>query len=92
MTDAIRRGIFAWVSDGRPPGSFLTAVLCNDLKEACARADDHNRYALFDIVFYLYNECPSLCWGSYEKVDAWEKKHAELRAQASTPDSAEPTP
>ncbi len=51
-----------WVSDGAPPGSFLTAVLRNDLKEALGKADMTNRYALYDIVFYLYNHCPKGCW------------------------------
>ena len=54
-------------------GSFLRAVLENNLKESLGRADLQNRYALFDIVSYIYNEIPMQCWGSEEKVEAWLK-------------------
>ena len=52
-------------------GSFLEAVLSNDLKEACARADDKSKRLLFEICAYLYNEVTGECWGSPEKVQAW---------------------
>ncbi len=54
-----------------PTGDFLHAVLCNDLREACARADDGNRKVLFEIVAYCYYELPSASWGSREKVEKW---------------------
>lgn len=54
-----------------PPGGFLQAVLSNDLKDACARADSQNRELLFEIVGYCYNEIPSACWGSPEAVKEW---------------------
>ena len=54
-----------------PTGGFLDAVLRNDLKESCARADSQNLYLLFDIVSYLYNEVPWNCWGTPERVNAW---------------------
>jgi hypothetical protein len=56
-----------------PTGSFLRAVLENDLKEACGRADIYNQRILFEIVYWLYNEAPPDCWGSPEKVKAWLK-------------------
>lgn len=66
-----------YVEHGIEPGSFLTAVLENDLAEACARADMHNRRKLYEWVYYIYNECPGECWGSPEKVEAWIKKKEE---------------
>lgn len=54
-----------------PTGDFLRAVLSNDLKEAFGRADDNNCTALFHIAAWLYNEAPSACWGSPEKVESW---------------------
>lgn len=54
-----------------PPGGFLTAVLSNDLRGACARADDINRHELFAIVSWLYNNAPTPCWGSPERVEKW---------------------
>jgi hypothetical protein len=60
-----------WVQHGCPPGDFLLAVLTNDLRAACERADLRNRRVLFEIVSYLYNKCPSGCWGSSERVKHW---------------------
>ncbi len=63
-----------YVTDGCKPGSFTTAVLENDLKEACARADNTNRHRIFEIVGFIYNHLPSLCWGSPERVTTWLAK------------------
>lgn len=54
-----------------PVGGFLTALLSNDLKEACGRADDDNLHNIPALVAYCYNELPSPCWGSPEKVANW---------------------
>ena len=64
-------GLRRYIENGIEPGSFLTAVICNDLKEACGRADDTNRYRLFQYVEFFYNYAPSDCWGSPEKYAAW---------------------
>ena len=50
-----------WVYEGlteylvvrRPVGHFLTAVLSNNLLEACQRADEDNRTQFYPIVFFL---------------------------------------
>jgi hypothetical protein len=60
------------------PGHFLYAVLMNDLKEACARADEKNAAALTQHVFFLYNYAPASCWGSVENVMKWLHQQAEL--------------
>lgn len=52
-------------------GSFLTAVLCNDLKVACAKADHVNRRNLCEIVEWLHQYAPSDSWGSAENVESW---------------------
>ena len=75
-----------YVDHGVPTGSFLQAVLENDLKESFARADDDNRDALFEIVNHCYNEIPGNCWGSPEKVEAWLAMH---EAQRTTPQGGE---
>ncbi len=64
-----------YVLIGRPMGGFLTAVVCNDLRGACERADLINRYAMFEIVSWLYNHAPIDCWGSEEKFKRWTKRH-----------------
>jgi len=64
-------GLTRYIEHGIAPGGFLTAVLENNLREACARADDINIRNLPAYIAYLYNDAPSACWGSPEKVDAW---------------------
>lgn len=53
------------------PGGFLSAVICNNLKEACGRADHINKTKLFEYVSFFYNDAPSTCWGSPDKLKAW---------------------
>lgn len=67
--EALRR----YIDQRIPTGGFLEAVLSNDLREACGRADENNQRVLPELVAYLYNEAPSSCWGSREKVVAWLK-------------------
>ncbi len=67
MQDGMRR----YIEKGIPPGSFLEAVLSNDLMGALAKADATNQYALPAYGRYIYNNVPSACHGSSEKVDAW---------------------
>jgi hypothetical protein len=70
-------GIKSYVETRVPPGDFLRAVLENDLSEAVARADVHNRAALADIVCVVYNYAPSCCWGDAATVKKWLKKEEE---------------
>lgn len=72
-----RESIDAYVATGRPTGSFLEAVLSNDLMEAFARADSGALDNLPHIVAYLYNKVPSGCWGSRERVREWIKARAK---------------
>lgn len=65
------RNLAGYVERHEPVGGFLQAVLENDLKEACGRADSGNLHILWAYVAYLYNEAPSACWGSPAKVAAW---------------------
>lgn len=67
----MHEGLKAYVMKGLPPGGFLTAVLSNDLKEACGKADSINRHAIFQWVQFLHNDAPALCWGSPDRVEAW---------------------
>lgn len=69
-----------YASHGIPTGSFLHAVLCNDLMGAVGRADVWNRRALFAIVTYIHNEMPHNCHGSDALVEAWLTWWAEKRA------------
>lgn len=61
----------AYIDRGRRPGGFMEAVLSNNLSEAVARADERHMIAIPAIVFFLYNEAPSGCWGTPERVRDW---------------------
>ena len=67
----IQGGAKRYIEHGVKPGDFLTAVICNDLKESFGRADETNIERMFDIVDFFYNEAPGLCWGSEKKVQKW---------------------
>ena len=62
-----------YVTKGWEPGSFVMAVLENNLMEAFGRADLGNRASLFEICDYIYNYIPSGAHGSPERVQAWMK-------------------
>jgi hypothetical protein len=67
-----------YLEHGIPPGSFLMAVLENNLKEAFARADDISVKELPGIVAWLYNMVPIDAWGSPEICRNYmEKKRKE---------------
>ena len=70
-------GIRRYIEHGIPPGDFLTAVICNDLKEAIGRADDENIKNIPAYVAYFYNEAPAPCWGSIELMQSWIARFKE---------------
>lgn len=67
----LRGGVREYIEHGRLPGHFLTAVIKNDLGNACSHADETCRLRLFDIVSFFYNEVPSDCWGTPDRVRTW---------------------
>ncbi len=68
---SLHTGLIEYVASRRPTGSFLHAVLSNDLREACVRADYVNRWHLVEIVAFLNGYVPSPAWGSPDAVTAW---------------------
>jgi hypothetical protein len=67
----LQGGVRRYIEKGIPPGDFLTAVITNDLFLAISHADSTSLAALPDIVRFFYNESPSGCWGTPEKMKAW---------------------
>jgi len=66
-----KESIDRYVEHHRRTGGFLRAVLSNDLTAAISCADEQAIDNLPHIVAYLWNEVPSGCWGSREKVRDW---------------------
>lgn len=84
VTEYMREGFRLWIENAIPPGSFGMAVLSNDLKEACGRADTTNRRYIFSIVSWLYNYAPSDCWGSKENTETWRRASFRSRLTHET--------
>ena len=73
IPDYMIGGLRRYIENGIAPGSFLTAILCNDLRGACAQADDVNRHRLCDYMQFLYSYAPAGCWGSEDRFRTWVK-------------------
>lgn len=73
IPEHMRRGVSLYLEKGIRPGSFLTAVLENNLVESIAQADSINQTWIKNWANFLYNEMPIVSWGSKEKVNAWIK-------------------
>jgi hypothetical protein len=74
----MQAGMVRYVAFGIVPGSFLRAVLSNDLLEAGRMADDDNRRRLFDYVMFLINYAPTDCYGSRQAMQAWQERGGML--------------
>ena len=64
-------GIDRYVKYRLPPGSFLRAVLEDNLAEAYQQADDSNREAFPQVVQKVRSEVPESARGNATKVRAW---------------------
>jgi hypothetical protein len=64
-------GLVEFVAAGRPTGSFLEAVISNDLFDALGRADHVNRTRIFEIASWLFNHAPRASYGSREAYQQW---------------------
>lgn len=73
-------GLVRYIVDGVPMGSFLTAVMENDLMEAFGRADEENTLSMHKLMGFIYNHAPIGCHGSPEKVTKWINEHLEVAA------------
>lgn len=73
LPEHIQGGIKRYVEQGIIPGNFLQAVICNNLSESFALADETNQGRMFSIVKFFYNEVPLQCWKSKEKMELWHK-------------------
>lgn len=73
IRDDLYGALERYLNHGIMPGSFLTAVLENNLMESFGRADMSNSANLKNIVGYIYHHLPSNSWGSREKVSEYLK-------------------
>lgn len=71
LPEHMRYGAKLYIEQGILTGSFLTAVLENDLKGAFQCADSTNGERLKDWVEWMAWEIPAIAHGSPEQVKAW---------------------
>ena len=71
IPERMRESLRLYVEDRIKPGSFLTAVIVNNLEEAVAFADGENMPNIPAYVNFFYNHTPSSCWGSPVKMKKW---------------------
>lgn len=81
-----------WVLYGIDPGSFLKAVLANDLHSAALKTHPANQWqTIVELVKWLLNRAPSECYGSYEKLAEWRKLTNDQRLEKSVSVGLMPT-
>ena len=71
VPEIIAQSIKDYVEGRLPVGSFLQAVICNNLFDAINRADDESASCLQGIVRIFYNQTPTACWGSVKRYNDW---------------------
>jgi hypothetical protein len=65
-------GLVEYLASRRPVGHFLTAVLSNDLADACHRAaDEETATHLVNLIRFLTHYAPANSWGNPVNVGAW---------------------
>lgn len=71
MKESTLGGLVRYRDEHCPTGSFIRAVLENNLMEALGRADEENLRDIMEICRFLYWNMPSVCYGSPKKVEMW---------------------
>jgi hypothetical protein len=71
VPENMRPGVVRYVLLGVRPGSFLCAIIEGDYFEACRRADDINRAALWHYAMFFHNYAPGGCFGSRDHLVGW---------------------
>lgn len=90
IPDRMMEGLRDYMLYGHEPGSFLMAVLCNNLIDACGAADQENARNLPAYAAFIYNEAPTGCWGTRERVHAWMEQRRAWQAARQQQGGAEP--
>lgn len=80
----LRDGMERWIEQGITPGSFLRAVLRNDLKEAVLRADEVSFASLSLIIRWLIIYAPEGSYGSDKVFSQWPLYLTALRRQEAS--------
>lgn len=75
LPDHMLDGVVLYLTEGIPPGGFLTAVFTNDFKGVFGRADIKNQARIEQWAQFTYNFMPGNTQGSQEVFDAFLASH-----------------
>lgn len=81
VPEHLRPGLIRYFEHGIKPGSFLQALIQNNLAQTVLRADELTLPHLPNIVRWMMNEAPAPKWGSEDAMNAWINECAEARAE-----------
>lgn len=91
INPGMAQALYYYLAHGIMPGSFLTALLSNNLMGAVAYADGRNIRLLKDWAHFLYSSMASESHGSQEKVinyscevKAWKDRMSTERMISNT--------
>lgn len=74
IPDHLHHSLRAYLEHGRIPGTFLIAVLANDLAGAIYSANPEALSALRSIITFLSETAPDEAWGTPERLAKWEQR------------------
>ena len=69
IPESLHIGVVSWVVFGILPGSFLQAVIKDNLSDAVFKADAINLLRIRDFVTFFHNYAPGPCFGKM----AWKE-------------------
>ncbi len=79
----LHNGLVLYLTQGIRPGSFLTAVLSNQLVQAVNAGDESSLAALVPLVRWLYMAAPALSWSSESNMQAWIQMNRRQRGSTA---------
>lgn len=78
LTEQSKESLYNYFVHGLEPGSFMTAVLTNDLYSAVGRADFVNIDLIPEYARWLVNRAPYGSFGDRDTVKGWLRKNAHF--------------
>ncbi len=73
ITQPCYESIKMYIEKGCEPGSFITAIIENDLQRSVSSADHMNIKLIPEYVKFFQWYAPSKCWGYKGAVEDWIK-------------------
>ena len=67
----MKGAVARYLECGIEPGDFLTAFLCNNLRDAFGLADLENQRMMCQWVYWFSNYTPWECWGGKTAMRNW---------------------